>query len=837
MATNALEEAVRKSVKKDSTSRLKQEMKIGASIFSEEDIDAFSRGQLIEYIVELRKAAGKTESVKAVVENFDPSKAKVFSEVPKGAVGGVSVPAGDPMAMMMAFMQSMKDDRRIEEEEKTKREQEKENLKMQREQEKEKLRMQVELEKDKLKIQAEEKRMQIEEERYKRQLKLEEEKIKVEIERQNEMRDERERLQAEREEDRERETLRNNEMDKRYTKKDEDSEKRDIRLAKMAKTFKTLLYSLPYDVVGILMWFRRVEELFELNQVDEDIKTQLVYSFMNDKARRIFANLAVSEKDTYEHLKISLVREFRLSPRMCRAGYCEAKKTRTESNVQFVSRLRTLLKCYLESRQVTDSFEDLVELLLTDRFTDSLSDNQRYFLADKQGEARNKVHTITVWIDGYEAERMQLSNASNNRGNVQYKKNNMYTLRGDRWEPHNVTQGKQAEEQKTTSYGDKSRVKSGPGTGNSWQRGEASQGSKGMEINRNKRYKVNLVEVESSDEDQQLQEEDEQRVVEENVSEVNKITVSEEECLEINRLMLEKGNSGLALVGNKLVDKAFIIKVNDQECRCIVDSGCEISMFRPSMIVEKEDAEEDEKAFIWVQGAFGSPVRAQIKNVQVSLRKEEEEGLKRNAIQITCAISEHLNSEYALITKADYEMMLQQDRLDIPQICLISGTSLLVEEKNKDNVGDLLETRLLNKIDIQSVEKGDKMMERELEIDFEMESNEDFRKMQEEDETLKRCWEDAKKKDEVDSKYWIKTENGLLYRKTIKAGIEIDQLVLPKCKRKVVMHTAHHSQWALHLGIDKTIDRLQMYFFGQGLEVRWRSMLRLVICARKRQGC
>src|SRR6267154_4297380 len=145
---------------------------------------------------------------------------------------------------------------------------------------------------------------------------------------------------------------------------------------------------------------------------------------MNDKARRIFANLAVSEKDTYEHFKISLVREFRLSPRMCRAGYCEAKKTRTESNVQFVSRLRTLLKCYLESRQVTDSFEDLVELLLTDRFTDSLSDNQRYFLADKQGDEWNKVHTIAVWIDGYEAERMQLGNSSNNRVNAQYKKSN-----------------------------------------------------------------------------------------------------------------------------------------------------------------------------------------------------------------------------------------------------------------------------------------------------------------------------------------------------------------------------------------------------------------------------
>ena len=106
------------------------------------------------------------------------------------------------------------------------------------------------------------------------------------------------------------------------------------------------------------------------------------------------------------------------------------------------------------------------------------------------------------------------------------------------------------------------------------------------------------------------------------------------------------------------------------------------------------------------------------------------------------------------------------------------------------------------------MERGDKRLEKELELDFEKEANEDFSKMQQEDEILRRCWDDANNKDKVESKYWIKPSNGLLFRKTVKSGVIVDQLVLPKDKREVVMHTAHHSQWALHLGIDKTFDRL-----------------------------
>ena len=80
-------------------------------------------------------------------------------------------------------------------------------------------------------------------------------------------------------------------------------------------------------------------------------------------------------------------------------------KTKVESNIQFTTRLRALLKCYLESRNITDSFQQLFELLLVDRYLDSLSPEARYFVADKQGDEVKTVQQLALWMDAYEAER------------------------------------------------------------------------------------------------------------------------------------------------------------------------------------------------------------------------------------------------------------------------------------------------------------------------------------------------------------------------------------------------------------------------------------------------
>src|SRR5437867_1549953 len=118
----------------------------------------------------------------------------------------------------------------------------------------------------------------------------------------------------------------------------------------------------------------------------------------------------------------------------------------------------------------------------------------------------------------------------------------------------------------------------------------------------------------------------------------------------------------------------------------------------------------------------------------------------------------------------------------------------------------------INQIQIESREKGDKMLEESLKIDFEKESNEDFLKLQQEDGSLSQYWKDVKRKRKEETKFFVNSNNGLLYRKTIISGIQVNQIVLPKNKRQMVSETAHNSIWSLHLARDKTVKRILLYF-------------------------
>src|SRR3989441_7807806 len=112
------EESVRQSVSKDSSDRLKNELIQFQDVLDQSQISVLSREKLIDLVVVLRLMNNSTESVKSIIKNFDPKKAKFELVKLKGSadtnpVGGAEGGA-DVMSMLLNIMQSMTKQRQDE---------------------------------------------------------------------------------------------------------------------------------------------------------------------------------------------------------------------------------------------------------------------------------------------------------------------------------------------------------------------------------------------------------------------------------------------------------------------------------------------------------------------------------------------------------------------------------------------------------------------------------------------------------------------------------------------------------------------------------------------------
>jgi hypothetical protein len=82
--------------------------------FSSENVEEMSRGQLIDYVTALRRLAGQTTEVKALIPGYDPNKLGVKVAATTEASGVVvnPSPTPDPMQMMMLFFKQQEDIRK-----------------------------------------------------------------------------------------------------------------------------------------------------------------------------------------------------------------------------------------------------------------------------------------------------------------------------------------------------------------------------------------------------------------------------------------------------------------------------------------------------------------------------------------------------------------------------------------------------------------------------------------------------------------------------------------------------------------------------------------------------
>src|SRR6267154_856660 len=177
----------------------------------------------------------------------------------------------------------------------------------------------------------------------------------------------------------------------------------DIRLKRAADAIRASASVMPDDVKGLITFFKNMEGLFNAYCVDEDLKVPVVTPFLNLRAKQLVLGLGVGL--TFEQLKAAVFGEYNFTPRMYRAAFTNAFRSIGESATQFISRISNSLDLYLESRDVRKSYDRLCELLIADRFKDTLDDSTRHYVADQEHESWLGPKQVGKLVDLYQSER------------------------------------------------------------------------------------------------------------------------------------------------------------------------------------------------------------------------------------------------------------------------------------------------------------------------------------------------------------------------------------------------------------------------------------------------
>ena len=188
----------------------------------------------------------------------------------------------------------------------------------------------------------------------------------------------------------------------------EKDDKREIRFQKASKLLKNILYFLPTEAgtSSLLIYFRNIEEIFTQYAIEPDIQALVLYSKLPEKVRKLLGNIPAEQKDTYEKIKQVILKEFQITPGICRRGFVECLKFKTESMIQYASRLRSLLQCYLDARKVT-TFGELFDLSISDHIKDGLTQGEKYFIGEKEADGTLKSIEIAHLLDVYQAIRLE----------------------------------------------------------------------------------------------------------------------------------------------------------------------------------------------------------------------------------------------------------------------------------------------------------------------------------------------------------------------------------------------------------------------------------------------
>src|SRR5918994_1146331 len=184
------------------------------------------------------------------------------------------------------------------------------------------------------------------------------EKYKYEQERQER---EKERQERKEKEEKEREEQKEKEERERKEKKEEQTIRASLasRTKRIGDALKNILWKFPSDPIEIPAFFDHLDNLFNVYQVDDDVRAKMLLANLNERAKALTMRLTEQQLNDYKFLKEFLLREFKISPSNLMERFWTMHKASDETFTIFSSKLRIALLYYLKSRQITNEFDKL----------------------------------------------------------------------------------------------------------------------------------------------------------------------------------------------------------------------------------------------------------------------------------------------------------------------------------------------------------------------------------------------------------------------------------------------------------------------------------------------
>jgi len=175
---------------------------------------------------------------------------------------------------------------------------------------------------------------------------------------------------------------------------------------------------LPTDSAQIPIYLNHLEKVFETIGVDEDCKASILLTNLNDRARMLTSRLTTQQMSSYTALKEFLLKEHRISAIQLRERFLSTRKTADETYVGLASRLHTTLHYYVESRNVGEDYDTLIDLLCADRLKELLPREALNFVLTQEQESWMKTDQLANSVDTFMATRYSGGEHNKNIGST-----------------------------------------------------------------------------------------------------------------------------------------------------------------------------------------------------------------------------------------------------------------------------------------------------------------------------------------------------------------------------------------------------------------------------------
>jgi len=451
------------------------------------------------------------------------------------------------------------------------------------------------------------------------------------------------------------------------------------RIKKATDITRSLLIPFPQDPSKIPSYFDSLERIFELYEIRNDIWIALLTPLLCEKARLLLTNLPVEKIATYALLKKALLRKFKLTPAHYLERFNSTEKKADESYVNLATRMRSNFNYYLQSREINGDYNNIVDLIISDKIKSSLRWDTRERVRQKEGvNTWLKPRKLSLLADTHEVDKPNYKGKTSGNNNNDKSKNNNHSndkaafatpavRKSSSYQEgrNRVGNKNEKEERKCFICNETNHVyqfcplkgkkqpmfpswsvppykakRANRSDNQSWR--NSGEASKSAPTQNKSTYstptKVNRVVCESQiDLNDRYDVPDLKPLIDDN---------------DVTTIISKVNVNSSSLIKSQPVNVKVVI--GDKKVDFIIDSGTEISVI-PSKYVP-EHLFNSEYGFTNLQSAFGNSIEAKFIHIPCHLENTVDDMIHQNVL-LSCAITDELKPAIGLLSLNDYNTL------------------------------------------------------------------------------------------------------------------------------------------------------------------------------------